>query len=382
QHLLVTFLVALGSNLSALWILVANGWMQNPVGAAFNPETMRMELTSLTELFFNPVAQAKFVHTVAAGYVTGSVFVLAVSAWYLLRRRHEEIARRSFVIAAGFGLASVLSVITLGDESGYTLGDVQKAKLAAIEAEWETQKPPASFTLFGIPDDEKMETRWAIKIPWVLGLIATRSLDEPVVGLKDIIAENEQRIRRGRLALAALRRIRDGQGTDEDRETLARYANDLGYGMLLLRYVRDPMQADEATIKRAARESVPRVAPLFFAFRAMVAAGFLMLALFVAAAFAVWRGDFARKRWLLRWAVWSLPLPWIAAELGWFVAEYGRQPWTISGSLPTFLSASSLPASSVIASLAAFVVFYSLLTAVELWLMTKYVRQGPAFKEA
>src|SRR5215470_9013878 len=176
QHLLVTFLVALGSNLSALWILIANAWMQNPVGAEFNPETMRMELTSFADLIFNPVAGPKFVHTLAAGYVAASMFVLGISSYYLLRGRDPSFAVRSFAVAAGFGLASALSVIVLGDESGYTTGEAQKVKLAAIEAEWETQPAPASFTLFGIPNDEKQRTDYAIRIPWLMGLIATRSV--------------------------------------------------------------------------------------------------------------------------------------------------------------------------------------------------------------
>ena len=165
QHLLVTFLVALGSNLSALWILIANGWMQNPVAAVFNEVTMRMELTSIADLIFNPVAQVKFVHTVAAGYVTGSLFVLGISSYYLLRGRDRAFAQRSFAIAAGFGLASSLSVIVLGDESGYVTGDVQRMKLAAIESEWHTEKPPASFTVFGWPDEKTETTDYAIRIP-------------------------------------------------------------------------------------------------------------------------------------------------------------------------------------------------------------------------
>src|SRR5690606_27353528 len=177
QHLAVTWLVALGSNLSALWILIANGWMQNPVGAEFNIDTMRMELTDFSALLFNPVAQVKFVHTVAAGYVTGAVFVLAISSYYLLKRRDLGFARRSFAIASAFGLASILSVIVLGDESGYEIGDVQKTKLAAIEAEWDTHEAPAAFTLFGLPDQQAMRTDYAIRIPYALGLIATRSLD-------------------------------------------------------------------------------------------------------------------------------------------------------------------------------------------------------------
>jgi len=151
-HLVVTAGVAIGSNFSALWILIANGWMQFPVGAKFNPDTMRMEVTDFMEVMFNPVAQAKFVHTVSAGYVTGSVFVLAISAWYLLRGRHVALAKRSMTIAASFGLASALSVVVLGDESGYTVSENQKMKLAAIEAMWETEAPPASFTVFGFPD--------------------------------------------------------------------------------------------------------------------------------------------------------------------------------------------------------------------------------------
>src|SRR5271157_2000962 len=194
QHLLVTFLVALGSNLSAMWILIANAWMQNPVGAEFNPETMRMELASFTDLLFNHIAGPKFVHTVAAGYVTGSMFVLGISSYYSLRLRDLPFAVRSFAVAAGFGLASTLSVIVLGDGSGCTEGEVQKVKLAAIEAEWETQPPPASFTAFGFPDQAGEMTRYAIRIPWLLGLIATRSVDTPVMGIKDLKVIHEARI--------------------------------------------------------------------------------------------------------------------------------------------------------------------------------------------
>ncbi len=165
QHLVVTWLVALGSNFSALWILVANGWMQNPVGSEFNFETMRMEMVSFADVVLNPVAQVKFVHTVAAGYTTGAMFILGISAYYLLKGRDVAFARRSFAIAASFGMASVLSVIVLGDESGYELGEVQRVKLAAIESEWHTEPAPAAFTLFGIPNQEEMRTDYAIKIP-------------------------------------------------------------------------------------------------------------------------------------------------------------------------------------------------------------------------
>src|SRR5450631_4477438 len=188
QHLIVTWLVALGSSLSALWILIANGWMQHPVGAHFNYHTMRMELISFSELLFNPVAQAKFVHTVAAGYVVGSIFVLAISAWYLLRGRNVDVARRSMAVAASFGLACSLSVVVLGDESGYLASENQRMKIAAIEAAWSTEKPPAGFTVFGLPDVAKRTTSAEVKIPWLLGLIATRSIDRPVPGILELVA--------------------------------------------------------------------------------------------------------------------------------------------------------------------------------------------------
>ena len=220
KHLAVTFLMALGSNLSALWILVANGWMQNPVGAVFSPQTMRMEMQSFSEVFFNPVAQVKFVHTVAAGYVTASMFVLGISAWYILKGRDLPFARRSFAVAVGFGLASCLSVIVLGDESGYELGDVQKVKLAAIEAEWHTEPAPAAFTLFGFPSQEKQETEDKIQIPGLMGLIATRSLDKQVTGLDELTAEHEARIRSGMIAYGDLLKIRAG---DKSSATLAAF---------------------------------------------------------------------------------------------------------------------------------------------------------------
>ncbi len=230
QHLTVTFLTALGSNLSAWWILIANGWMQNPVGAEFSHQTMRMEMTSFSELLFNPVAQVKFVHTVAAGYVTGPC-VLGISAYYMLKGRDLAFAKRSFSVAVGFGLAAILSVILLGDESGYEVGDVQKTKLAAIEAEWETEPPPAAFTLVGFPDNAAQETHGAVKIPYLLGLIATRSLDTPVTGLKDLIHQHEQRIRSGMIAYEYLERLRGGKDTDGNRAIFEDHKQDLGYGL-------------------------------------------------------------------------------------------------------------------------------------------------------
>src|SRR5471030_1901155 len=372
QHLGVTWLVALGSNLSALWILIANGWMQNPVGAEFNFVTMRMELTSFSDLIFNPVAQVKFVHTVASGYVTGAIFVLAISSWYLLKGRDVAFARRSFA------MASILSVIILGDESGYEIGDVQKTKLAAIEAEWETEPAPASFTLFGLPNQEKMENEYSIQIPYLLGLIATRSVDTPVIGLKELMAQHEVRIRNGMKAYTLLEELRSGNKDPQVRTDFESTKQDLGYGLLLKRYTDNVADATDVQIQKATKDSIPRVLPLYFAFRIMVACGILMLVIIGLSFFAVLRGKIGQKRWLHRAALWGLPLPWIAVEAGWFVAEYGRQPWAIGEVLPTAIAHSSLTVGDVLSSMILICGLYTLFLMAEMFLMFKFARLGPS----
>jgi cytochrome d ubiquinol oxidase subunit I len=376
-HLIVTSLVALGSSLSALWILIANAWMQNPVGASFNSQTMRMELDSFAAVLLNPVAQAKFVHTVAAGYVVGSVFVLAISAWYLLRGRNVDVARRSMAVAASFGLACSLSVVVLGDESGYEASANQKMKVAAIEAEWHTQPPPASFTLFGFPDRDSHSTRAEIRVPWLLGLIATRSIDTPVPGMFELVARNRERIVSGIQAHAALQVVRVDP-TDPTAVTRFRaHQQDLGYGLLLLRYVDDPSKATAAQIDAAAWSTVPNVPVLFWSFRFMVGIGLFLIGLFTVAFYLSARHRFERHRWFLKAALFSLPLPWIAAELGWIVAEYGRQPWAIDGLLPTFLGVSATSTSNVLFSLTGFALFYSALAAIDVYLLLRMIRRGP-----
>ena len=378
QHLAVTWLVAIGSNLSALWILVANGWMQNPVGSAFNYQTMRMELVDFGALIFNPVAQVKFVHTVSAGYVTGAIFVLAISSFYLLKKRDLPFARRSFAIAAIFGLASTLSVILLGDESGYEIGDVQKTKLAAIEAEWDTHPAPAPFTLFSIKNKETMTTDYAVKIPYLMGIIATRSTTKEVTGIKDLVVQHEARIRNGMVAYAQLEKLRAGDQSAELKTAFEQSQKDLGYGLLLKKYTPNVVDATEANIKAAALDTIPHVPSLFWAFRAMVASGFLMLLLFALATFAVAKRNAESKPWLLKFALFALPLPWVAAQTGWYVAEVGRQPWTIGEVLPTHLSTSSLSTGDVWGSIIALAAFYTVLLVIEMYLMIKFSRLGPS----
>ncbi len=375
-HLIVTWLVATGSNLSAVWILIANGWMQNPTGAKFNPDTMRMELNSFYDLLFNPVAQSKFVHTVSAGYVCGSLFVLAISSWYLLRGRHLAFAKRSLIVASAFGLASSLSVVVLGDESGYNVSENQKMKLAAIEAMWNTEPAPAGFSLFAIPDVASQVNRLEVKIPWVLGLIATRSFDQPVEGILNLVAKNEEKIKDGLIAYDALQRLGKDRADSGARDLVAAHAANLGYALLLKRYVDDPRKADDAMIARAAADTVPNVTTIFWSFRVMVVLGFYFIVLLATAFWSVSKRDFGR-RGLLTTLVWSWPLPWVAIELGWIVAEYGRQPWAIDSVLPTFLGSSSLSSAQVLFTLCGFVVFYSTLLVIDVILMRKYISMGP-----
>lgn len=378
QHLVVTWLVAIGSNLSALWILIANAWMQNPTGAHFNSSTMRMELDSLRDVIFNPVAQSKFVHTVSAGYVTGAVFVLAISAWYLLKGRHVEFAKRSATVAISFGLAAALSVVVLGDESGYNLTEHQKMKIAAVEGMWHTEPAPAPFTIVGLPDVAARTTHARVQVPWMLGLIATRSLDTEVPGIIELVNQARERIVNGIPAYIALRALRNNPNDETASRTLKAHAEDLGYALLLRKYVEDPARATPAQLDQAAWDTVPSVGPMFWTFRMMVGLGFFFIALFSVGFVLAAQRRIAGSPRFLKVALWSLPLPWLAAELGWFIAEHGRQPWAIEGVLPTFLAVSPIPVSSVAMSLTGFVVFYTVLAVIDVFLLKKYVKLGPA----
>lgn len=377
QHMTCTWLLAIATNLSALWILIANGWMQNPVGAVFNFQTMRMEVSDFSKILFNPVAQAKFVHTISAGYVTGSIFVLAISAYFLLRGRSKDFAKRSMIVAVSFGLASALSVVVLGDESGYVANFNQKMKIAGIEAMWHTEKAPAGLTLIGLPNEETMKTDYNVEVPYLLGLIATRSFTKPVEGIANLIANGKTRIRKGILAYDALSRLQKNQQDEQAQADFTEYGRFLGYGLLLKKYTENVTDASEAQINQAANDLKPHVKPLFFSFRIMVACGLFFILLFALGFYLSIRRKLHTTRWYLHLAFWSLPLPWIAAELGWIVAEYGRQPWVVQGILPTAMASSSLSQSQVFTSLISFVVFYTVLAIVEVYLMVKYIRLGP-----
>ncbi|MCJ2183875.1 cytochrome ubiquinol oxidase subunit I [Novosphingobium sp. 1949] len=375
-HLLTTVMVALGSNLSALWILIANGWMQHPAGASFNPDTMRMEVTSFFDVVFNPVAQAKFVHTVSAGYVCASVFVLGVSSYYMLRGRFVELARRSFTVAAAFGLASSLSVVVLGDESGYALSDNQQMKLAAIEGMWHTEAAPAGLSVFAVPSMGKRETLYAIKVPYLMGLIGTRSLTGQIEGIYPLVAKAKLRIENGLVAYDAVQKLKLDPKNTAARAQWETAKNDLGYAMLLKRYVSDPRKADAVMIDKAAWDTVPDVPVIFWLFRAMAGVGFVLVAFF-AAAFAISSTRAFDKRWFQRLALFVLPLPWIAIEFGWVVAEFGRQPWAVDGVLPTFLANSSLTVAQLWTTIVGFTLLYGTMAVIEVRLMLHSIKKGP-----
>jgi cytochrome d ubiquinol oxidase subunit I len=269
-------------------------------------------------------------------------------------------------------------VIVLGDESGYSAAESQQAKMAAMEAMWKTEPAPAGLTVFGIPDEATRTTAAQIRIPYVLGLMGTRTVDKTIPGIDELEKNIATRIERGIVAVKALEALRQDP---KNADKLARFTAvkaDLGHGLLLKKYVDDVAQATPEMKASAVDDAIPRVAPLFWTFRAMVLIAFVMLALMAVAFWSSVRNRIESRPWLLKWALWSMPLPWLACEVGWFVAEYGRQPWTVQGMLPTHLSTSAISAGAVMASLAGFVAFYTLLLVAELYLMFKYARLGPS----
>lgn len=379
KHLVITYLVALASNFSALWILVANSFMQNPVGAEFNPITMRMELASFHQLFFNPDAQAKFVHTVLAGYVTAAIFVCGISAFYMLRKRHNDVAQRSFRIAALFGVLGTAGVITLGDALGFIGGHAQPSKLAAMEALWEPEKAPMPFNIIALPSQEQERNLFELQFPAFLSILVTHSLDGTVPSVSEIQEEAKGRIRNGVPAVLAMERLGQNPTDAEALAIFEAHKDDVGYGFLVQRYAPegDLTRITEADIEQAAKDTIPEVWVIFWAFRIMVGLGLLMLGYFVVALVLTLTNTVQNKRWFLRASVWMIPVPFLACEMGWVVAEMGRQPWTVYEILPTWLSASTHSVTYMIVSLTGFVLFYTIFAIVEMYLMIRSVKKGP-----
>nr|WP_255428608.1 MULTISPECIES: cytochrome ubiquinol oxidase subunit I [unclassified Saccharibacter] len=382
-HLAITFLVAVGSNLSALWILIANAGMNVPAGTHFDPDTMRMQFQSFVELVFSEDAQAKFVHTSVAGYVCAAMLIMGISAFYLLRGRHRELALRSFRIATLFGLISSVAVITLGDVLGRMDYAKQPTKIAAIEGLWHTSNPPyAPWAAFALPDDAKQENHFEIGIPFVLTPLITHSFTQPITGMHELEDQAAPRIRSGIVAINALKHYGDTHSS-ADLATFRAHEDDMGFGFLAMRHSpnQDTSAITEADLERVVHQTQPDILPnvfaTFWAFRIMVALGGFFFIFFAFSTFFSLRNQLESNRWLLHIAVWAIPLPVMATEFGWITAEAGRQPWTVFNRLPTFLSSSSHTVGYMTFSLIGFILLYSALIVAEFYLMFRYARRGP-----
>ena len=266
----------------------------------------------------------------------------------------------------------------MGDESGYLVTRDQPTKIAAMEAVWDTHEAPAPLTLFALPDQEARTNHMQIDLPWVMGIIGTRSLSTEIPGINQLEARAEERIRNGVKAVTTLEALRKDPKNEELRKSFIEVKNDLGFGLLLKRYTEDVAAATPAQIKQAAADTIPSVNPMFWSFRLMVGCGMAMLLIFFLGLYFSAKNTLAEKPGFLKIALLSLPLPWIACEAGWFVAEFGRQPWTIYNVLPTHLSVSSLTSGEVFGSLMGFVVLYTALLIVEMWLMCRIGGKGPS----
>ena len=383
----------MGSSLSSLFILVANGFMQVPVGAEFVWQTMRMDTTSLIDIFLNPIAQIGFAHTVIAGYTTSSIFVIGVSSFYLLRKKDIDFAKRSMAIGLGFCMVVSLVVMLMGDQQGILAYKYQPMKLAAIEAEWGTQHPPANFNVIALPNQHGLKNDFSIQIPELLGLLATHSYDQKIYGVKTLLYKgytdvNGKQISavttsivNGAKAYEAMMRMRAGTATEADKKIYDKYSHDLGYGMLLQRYMPAHKPLTSATpeqVKKAALYSVPNVASIFWTFRIMVGIGVLMFFTIMTGVFLLLRKKLWQQKLLLRIMLYMIPLPWIAFLCGWIFTEHGRQPWSVYNLLPTTVSSSTINGWDILFTLIVFMVFYCLLFCIEMFLMLKYVRLGPS----
>jgi len=383
-HLLSTWLVAFGASLSALWILVANAWMQYPVGMQFNPDTARNEMIRFWDVLFSPVAVNKFLHTISSGYVLASVFVVGVSAWFLLRRRNILFAGRSIAVATIFGILSSLYVIGTGDGSTRQLAQIQPMKLAAIEGLYQG-KEGAGLVVIGIlsdskEDENKKEFNFRIEIPGLLSYMSFGQWDAFVPGVVDLIKGNEEKgllsadekIERGNYAREVLRELKEAdkrndieqyeslRGTFMDEQFKNEYFRYFGYG-----FIDDPAWL------------IPNVPLSFYSFHFMVGLGFYFLLFFILMLFFVYRGSLERRRGFQRLALFTIPLAYLATMAGWTVAEMGRQPWVIQDLMPTFAAVSRIDASAVQVTFWLFLIVFTVLLIAEVKIMTKQIKIGP-----
>ncbi len=378
-HLFSTWMVAIGSNMSALWILVANGWMQHPVGVAFNPDTVRFEMQNFWEVLFSPVAMAKFTHTTSSSFMVGSLFVISVSSWYLLKGRHVEMAKKSIIVASVFGLLSTCYVAWTGDESAFVNASTQPMKLAAYEGLYDGQKN-AELVMVGLlnsdkkPGDSREAFDFAIKIPGLLGLMANREMDSFVPGINDLVYGNKEqgiiavaeKMEKGKAAIAdlaaykAAKKAGDSQAAAATLNKFTVNQEFLGYG-----YLEKPEQ------------TVPPVATTFYSFHIMVFLGGLFLVIFALFLISTVKDNIAGKRGLLSLGVVAFFLALIASQAGWVVAEVGRQPWAIQGLMPINVATTNISAGSVQTTFFMFLAVFALLLIAEVKIMLKQIKIGP-----
>ncbi len=378
-HLFSTWMVAVGSNLSALWILVANGWMQSPVGMAFNPDTVRFEMQNFWEVLFSPVAMAKFTHTTSTSFMVGSLFVITISSWYLLKGRHLEMAKKSIIVASVFGLLATGYAAWTGDESAFVNASTQPMKLAAYEGLYDGEKG-AGLVALGLlnpekkPGDALAPFLFDIKIPGLLALLANRDSASFVPGINDLVYGNEQegivgvaaKMDKGKTAiadLAAFKAAKKSGNSQAAEAMLARFtANQefLGYGYL-----------------ESAEQTVPPVATTFYSFHIMVFLAALFVAVFLLYLIFAVKDTIAGKKALLWLGFASFFLGLIASQSGWVVAEVGRQPWAIQGLMPVNVATTNISTGSVQTTFFMFLAVFTLLLVAEIKIMLKQINIGP-----
>ncbi|MCF0194808.1 MAG: cytochrome ubiquinol oxidase subunit I [Bacteroidaceae bacterium] len=375
-HLTATWLSGLGATFSAWWILVANSWMQYPVGCQFNPDTMRNEMTSFADVALSPFAIDKFCHTVTSSWIVGAVFVVAVSCYFLLKKRHEELAKQSIHIAAIVGLAASLLALYTGDESAYKVAQVQPMKLAAMEALYNGSESQgltviAAVNPFAQPDyANEAEAPLKLEVPCMLSVLATRTVDGFVPGINDLI-NGYTDAKTGRTELPLAEKIVRGQKAITALQT---YRKDPVANASLVDEIAANMPYFGYGFVRNAEEIVPYVPICFYAFRVMVGLGSLFLLFFAVLLFLIHRKDIASMKWL-HWAgIAMLPLAYICSESGWIVAEMGRQPWTIQDMLPTWASVSHIAAAEVMTTFFIFLALFTSLLIVEVSIMCKQIK--------
>lgn len=363
-HLASTWLTGIGAAISAVWILVANAWMQHPVGMEFNPDTVRNEMVDFWAVALNPVAISKFFHSWFSGWMTGSIFVIGVSCWYLLKKRETRFALASIKVAAVVGIIGSFAVMFSGDSSGVHAAKYQPMKLAAAEG-LADGGPRAPFSI--VP---------GLEIPGMLSILATHDIDGYVPGINNILegyTDNEgvehlsadAKIFKGRLALQAFKDYRRLKDVDPAAAAKARAVLDenveyFGYG-----YINE------------AEDLVPSVPLIFWAFRIMVGLGSALLLLMCLVFFFSLKGKLADMKWLQVISLLSIPLVYIAGQAGWIVAEAGRQPWAIEGLLPVNAALSSISTASVQTTFFIFVAVFTLFLVIELRILTKAIKKGP-----